>query len=196
MKNLKAPPKAPKTYNENGKLIQDLQTGKSLHFDRAGIMGFLKSLNPLQFASETIAQITHYKIQIKNLEAEKFRIHEEAKIRHSQIDSTLALILKMLEDRRIEFEKGIATMAESLEKDHLEKQALLDSISNLTKNISDPSLSLEEKQMSITALPILTTSLAAIGEQSTIKLDSIVKNNQNALEVVPNSFRMLAFRGD
>lgn len=40
MKNFETPPK---TYDANGRLIQDLQTGKSLHFDRTGMMGFLKS---------------------------------------------------------------------------------------------------------------------------------------------------------
>ena len=56
---------APKKTKSNGKLIQDVKESKPLEFDKSGFMGFIKSLNPLQFASETIAQLVHYKHQIK-----------------------------------------------------------------------------------------------------------------------------------
>lgn len=160
------------------------------------LMGFLKSLNPLQFASETIAQITHYKIQVKNLEIEQIRIQEEAKIRHKQIDSALKAGLQLLEERRVALEMALEVVAKDLENTHLEKQNILDCISNLVKNISDTNLSIEEKQMSNTLLPELTGLLKTLGEQSTVKLDLIAKNTQKALEAMPNSDRILTFSED
>jgi len=195
MKDIKPPPK-PSTNTGKGKLIQDVKAGKSLDFDKAGMIGFLKSLNPLQFASEAIAQITHYKIQIKNLETEQVRIQEEAKIRHKQIDSALKAGLQLLEERRRALEMALEVVAKDLENTHLEKQNILECISNLVKNISDTNLSIEEKQMSNTLLPELTGLLKTLGEQSTVKLDLIAQNTQKALEAMPNSDRILTFSED
>lgn len=187
------PPSKPSTNKEKNKLIQDVKSGKALNFDKSGMMGFLKSLNPLQFASETIAQITHYKIQIKHLETEQLRIFEEAKIRHNQIDSALKAGLQLLEERRKSLEMSLEVVAKDLENIHLEKKNILDCISNLVKNISDPELSIEEKKMSNTLMPELTGLLKTLGEQSTVKLDLIAKNTQKALEAIPNTDRILTF---
>ncbi|HDY7676927.1 TPA: hypothetical protein RQJ96_004437 [Vibrio vulnificus] len=195
MKDVNPPPKSSSTHGK-GKLIQDVKSGKALNFDKEGMMGFLKSLNPLQFASETIAQITHYKIQIKNLQTEQIRIQEEAKIRHKQIDSALEAGLQLLEERRRALEIALEVVAKDLENTHLEKQNILDCISNLVKNISDPKLSIEEKQMSNILLPELTGLLKTLGEQSTVKLDLIAQNTQKALEAMPNSDRILTFSED
>jgi len=190
MKDVNTPPKQ-STNKRKGKLIQDVKSGKALEFDKSGMMGFLKSLNPLQFASETIAQVTHYKIQIKHLETEQLRICEEAKIRHNQIDSALKAGLQLLEERRKALEMSLEVVAKDLEHTHLEKKNILECISNLVKNISDPKLSIEEKQMSNTLMPELTGLLKTLGEQSTVKLDLIAKNTQKALEAMPNSDRIL-----
>ncbi|WNJ95567.1 hypothetical protein RND59_00135 [Vibrio ruber] len=61
---------------------------------------------------------------------------------------------------------NIEVVAKDLENTHLEKQNILDCISNLVKNISDPSLSIEEKQMSNILMPELTGFLKTLGEQS------------------------------
>lgn len=195
MRDVNLPPKS-STTKGNGKLIQDVKSGKALDFDKAGMMGFLKSLNPLQFASEAIAQITHYKIQIKHLETEQVRIHEEANIRHKQIDSALKAGLQLLEERRRALEMALDVVAKDLENTHLEKQDILKCISNLVNNISDPTLSIEEKQMSHVLMPELTGLLKTLGEQSTVKLDLIAKNTQKALEAMPNSDRILTFSED
>lgn len=192
MKDVNPPPKL-STKQGKGKLIQDVKSGKALDFDKSGMIGFLKSINPLQFASETIAQITHYKIQIKNLETEQLRIREEAKIRHKQIDSALKAGLQLLEERRKALEMSLEIVSKDLENTHLEKKNILDCISNLVKNISDPKLSIAEKEMSNTLMPELTGLLKTLGEQSTVKLDLIAKNTQKALEAIPNSDRILTF---
>jgi hypothetical protein len=192
MKDVNPPPKS-STKQGGGKLIQDVKSGKVLDFDKSGMMGFLKSLNPLQFASEAIAQITHYKIQIKHLETEQLRISEESKIRHKQIDSALKAGLQLLEERRKALEMSLEVVAKDLENTHLEKKNILDCISNLVKNISDPKLSIEEKEMSNTLMPELTGLLKTLGEQSTVKLDLIATNTQKALEAMPNSDRILTF---
>lgn len=193
MKEINKRPVQPNEVKKTGKLIQDIKSGKALDFDKSGAMGFLKSLNPLQFASETIAQITHYKIQIKNLETEQLRINAEASIRHKQIDSALKAGLQLLEERRKALEMALEVVTKDLENTHLEKKDILACISNLVKNISDPNLTSVEKQMSHALMPDLTNLLKCLGEQSTVKLELIAQNTQKALEAIPNSDKILTF---
>lgn len=185
--------KLPVKTKKSGKLIQDIKSGKSLKFDKSGATGFLKSLNPLQFASETIAQYAHYKLQVKALETEQLRINAEAGIRHKQINSALKAGLQLLEERRKALQMALEVVTKDLENTHLEKKDILKCISNLVKNISDPNLSSEEKQMSHVLMPELTGLLKCLGEQSTVKLDLIAQNTQKALEAIPNSDRILTF---
>lgn len=190
MKDLNKPPHASK---KAGKLIQDVKESRSLEFDKSGVMGFLQSLNPLQFASEAIAQIVHYRHQIKVLETEQKRIEAEAGIRHHQIDAALKAGLQLLEERRVALQMALQVVSKDLENSHLEKKRILDCIDNLVKNISDQNLSIEEKQLSHTAIAMFTESLKGIGEQSIVKLDLIAKNTQKALEAMPRSELILTF---
>lgn len=192
MKDVTPPPK-PSTPKGKGKLIQDVNTGKQLEFDKSGVMGFLKSLNPLQFASETIAQLAHYKHQVKILETEQKRIDAEANIRHKQIDAALKAGLQLLDERRNALQMALEVVTKDLEHTHLEKKRVLDCIDNLVANISDPNLSSEEKQLSHATMSILSESLKTMGEQSTVKLDLIAKNTQKALEAMPRSDLILTF---
>jgi len=190
MKDINKPPQPVK---RTGKLIQDVKEGRSLEFDKSGFMGFLKSLNPLQFASEAIAQIVHYRHQIKILETEQKRIEAEAGIRHHQIDAALKAGLQLLEERRVALQMALQVVSKDLDNSHLEKKRILDCIDNLVKNISDQSLSIEEKQLSHTAIAMFTESLKGIGEQSIVKLDLIAKNTQKALDAMPRSELILTF---
>ncbi|MAY13738.1 MAG: hypothetical protein CMI06_00200 [Oceanospirillaceae bacterium] len=192
MKDVNPPPKAT-TPKGKGKLISDVNTGKQLEFDKSGVMGFLKSLNPLQFASEAIAQLAHYKHQVKILETEQKRIDAEANIRHHQIDSALKAGLQLLDERRNALQMALEVVTKDLEHTHLEKKRVLDCIDNLVANISDPELSSEEKQLSHATMSILSDSLKIMGEQSTVKLDLIAKNTQKALEAMPRSDLILTF---
>lgn len=185
--------KPPKTVKRTGKLIQDVKQGRSLEFDKSGFMGFLQSLNPLQFASEAIAQIVHYRHQIKVLETEQKRIEAEAGIRHHQIDAALKAGLQLLEERRVALQMALQVVSKDLENSHLEKRRILDCIDNLVRNISDQSLSIEEKKLSHTAIAMFTESLKGIGEQSIVKLDLIAKNTQKALDAMPRSELILTF---
>ena len=170
-----------------GKLIQEVKEGKNLEFNKSGISGFLQSLNPLQFASDTIAQIVHYKHQIKILETEQKRIEAEAGIRHHQIDAALMAGLQLLEERRVAMQMALQVVSHDLENSHLEKKRILDCIEKLVSNISDQRLTLEEKQLSHTAIGLFTDALKGAGEQSIVKLDLIAKNTQKALEAIPRS---------
>lgn len=190
MKDLNKPPQ---TSKKAGKLIQDVKESRSLEFDKSGVMGFLQSLNPLQFASEAIAQIVHYRHQIKVLETEQKRIEAEAGIRHHQINAALKAGLQLLEERRVALQMALQVVSKDLENSHLEKKRILDCIDNLVKNISDQNLSIEEKQLSHTAIAMFTESLKGIGEQSIVKLDLIAKNTQKALEAMPRSELILTF---
>lgn len=181
------------TQKNNGKLIQEIKDSKPLEFDRSGFAGFIRSLNPLQFASETIAQVVHYKHQIKILETEQKRIAAEAAIRHHQIGAALRAGLQLLEERRVALHMALEVVSRDLAHSHVEKQRLVQCIENLVSNISNPQLSLEEKQMSHTTIGMLTETLKSIGEQSIVKLDLIAKNTQKALEAIPRSESLLTF---
>lgn len=195
MKDVNSPPKSSISKGK-GKLIQDVNTGKQLEFDKSGMLNFLKSLTPLQNVSEAIAQLAHYKHQVKILEREQTRIDAEAKIRHHQIDAALKAGLQLLEERRSALQMALEVVTKDLEHTHLEKKRVLDCIDNLVGNISDPKLSSEEKQLSHATMSILSESLKTMGEQSTVKLDLIAKNTQKALEAMPNSDRILTFSED
>ena len=52
MKNVNPPPKS-STIKGKGKLIQDVKSGSALEFDKAGMMGFLKSLNQILYLTTT-----------------------------------------------------------------------------------------------------------------------------------------------
>ena len=186
-------PTTPTTPTTPTKLIQDIQSSSSLKFDKSGVMGFVQSLNPLQFVSENIAQLAHYKYQIKVLETQQLRINKEAEIRYHQIDAALKAGLTILEERRYALQKSIEVVAKDLENTHIERKRVLDCMDNLINNISDPNLSSEEKQLSHSTMSILSESLKTMGEQSTVKLDLIAKNTQKALEALPRSEMILTF---
>jgi hypothetical protein len=193
MKDINPPIKPSKT---KGKLIQDIKSGSELDLKKSGVMGFLSSLNPLQFASETIAQLAHYKHQVKVLETEQKRIEAEANIRHHQIDAALKAGLQLLEERRIALQMALEVVSKDLEHTHIEKKRILDCMDNLVANISNPELSSEEKQLSHATISIFSDSLKSMGEQSTVKLDLIAKNTQKALEAMPRSDLLLSFSGE
>ncbi len=156
----------------------------------------MQSLNPLQFASEAIAQIAYYNHQVKILETEQKRINEEANIRHHQIDAALKAGLKLLDERRIALKMTLKVVTKDLENTHIEKKQILDSIDNLVKNISDPNLSSEEKTLSHSTISILSDSLKTMGQESTVKLNLIAQNTQKALEAMPRSDLILTFSED
>ncbi len=193
MKDINPPIQSSKV---KGKLIQDIKSGTQLDLNKSGVMGFLSSLNPLQFASETIAQLAHYKHQVKILETEQKRINAEANIRHHQIDAALKAGLKLLDERRYALQMALEVVSRDLEHTHIEKKRVLDCMDNLVANISNPELSSEEKQLSHATISILSDSLKHMGEQSTVKLDLIAKNTQKALEAMPRSDLLLTFSGE
>ena len=162
--------------------------------NKSGVMGFLNSLNPLQLASETIVQLAHYKYRIKVLETEQRRIDGEVHLRHQQIDADLTLALQILDDRRSTLHLSLEGTLKDLEQVHIEKKRIIDCIDNLIANISNPTLSSEEKQLSYATMTILTDSLKVMGEQSSVKLDVIAKNTQKALEAMPNINLSLTFK--
>lgn len=157
------------------------------------VLGFIKSLNPLQAVSETVAQIVYYRHQIKILETEQKRIEAEASIRHHQIDAALRAGLQMLEERRVALQMVLKVVSQDLAHAHLERKRILSFIDNLMRNLSDQSLTLEEKQLSHTAIAMFTESLKSIGQQSIVKLELIAKNTQKALEAMPRSESLLTF---
>lgn len=185
----------PQKARQTEKLIQDLQLGRSMDFDRSRLTGFINSLNPLQFASETIARLVHYKHQIKLLEFEQKRIDAEAGIMHHKIDATLQAGFQILEVQKTALHIALQAVSEDLENSHFRKKSISESINNLVNNISDKNLSLEEKQLSNSALLMLIDLLKDIGEKDIIKLDSIAKNTLKALEAIPRSGSILLNNG-
>lgn len=176
-----------KSRKNTGELIQDITEKIPVEFKKTEFANFIKSLSPLQFASEKISEIIYYKHQIKILELEQNKIEAEAKIRHHQINAALHAGLKLLEERRVTLHMTLQVVCKDLEHSQIEKKELLDCIDNLVKNISNPSLSLDEKKISFAAISHFTELLKNIGEQNIIKLDLIAKNTQKALEAMPRS---------
>jgi len=178
---------------KESKLIQGIETSKTLNFDKSGFIGLMQSLNPLQFASEAIAQIAYYKHQVKVLEIEQERINAEANIRHHQIDAALQAGLQLLEERRIALQTALEAVTKDLENTHIEKKQILDCVDNLVKSICNPELSSEDKKIAHSTIATLTDTLKIMGKESTIKLDLIAKNTQKSLEAVPRNDLILTF---
>jgi len=175
------------------KLIQELKTIKAPDFDKNGFKGLIQNVNPLQIVSEMIIQISYYKHQVKALEIELERINAEANIRHHQIDAALNAGMQLLEERRIVLQSSLAIVTKDLDNTHIEKKQILDSIDMLVKNICTPTLSSQDKQINHSIIATLTNTLKDMGEQSTIKLDLIVKNTQKTLEATPKNDLLLIF---
>jgi len=187
-------PLAPQKIKKSVKLIQNVKTSKSFSFEKkTGLMGLIQSLNPLQFAAESIAQIAYYRHQIKILETEQLRINAEANIRHHQIDAALNAELQLLDERRNALQIELELATKDLENTHIEKKRILDSIDNLIKNISNPELSSKDKKISHETISLLTSILKEMGKQSTKRFDLIAKNTQKSLEAIPRNDLILTF---
>jgi len=175
------------------RLINEIKPTSAFECDTKGFIGLLKGLNPLQFVSESIAQICHYRHQIKILETEQLRIGKEADIRHNQIDSALKLGLKILEERRLAIEISIEVVSKELEQSHLERSKIVESISNLTDQMSDKDYSSEDRQLFYSTIGLLAETLKEMGNQGTAKLTLITNNTRKVLETVPETRALLTF---
>lgn len=174
-------------------LIGKIQSPSLPRPDGAGFLGLLKSLNPLGTAKEIMADILFYRHQIKVLDVEQKRITEEASIRHHQINATLEIAVKILDDRRNAIEKSFQLVAQELRNQQLAREGIIKSISNLTADIMDSAKSIEERQLSQTALSTMSEILKTMGEQSTANLSLIAQNTQKALEAIPQTKSLLTF---
>jgi len=65
----------------------------------SGLLASLQALNPLQHIATSIAQICHYKQQVKALETEQLRIKQQAQVMHHQIDAQLEIRIKELDEQ-------------------------------------------------------------------------------------------------
>ncbi len=151
----------------------------------SGFSGLIKSLNPFESAAKTIAIVCHYRQQIKVLETEQLRIKKEAELEHKKIDATYQIGVKLLEERRQSISACLEAVTKDLDQIHLEKTAIIDSIHNLTRNLGNPDLSVEEKNYSHTIISVLTEALTEMGRQGHERLSLIAANTQKALEAVP-----------
>lgn len=167
----------------------------SLDFKDINVTGFLKSLNPLEMISETIAQIVYYKQQIKMLETEQIRIDAQAKLCHHKIDAALQVKLEWLATQQNALQIKLQIAASDLKNMHLEKKKLHKSLGKLIDNLSNPDLSTADKQLSHTAIPVLTELLKNIGAESLVKLD-LLMNTQTSLTTMPNDDFYLPFQGE
>lgn len=177
-------------------LIGKIQSPSLPRPDGAGFLGLLKSLNPLGTAKELMADILFYRHQIKVLDVEQKRIAEEANIRHHQIDAALEIAVKVLDDRRNAIEKSFQLVAQELQNQQLAREGIIKSISNLTTDIMNSAKSIEERQLSQTALSTMSEILRTMGEQSTANLSLIAQNTQKALEAIPQTKSLLTFSSD
>lgn len=175
------------------KMIGDIQGLKTYNPDSSGWKGLVKSLHPLQHVSESIAQICHYRHQIKVLETEQIRIREEANIRHHQIDAALEAGLKTLEERRLALKSSLEVVSKELEHTHIERNKIVECITNLTVQMSDKEFSTEDRQVFHTSITTLSVTLKDMGAESTTKLSLIANNTQKALEALPQTRALLTF---
>jgi hypothetical protein len=175
------------------RLINGVKTTPAFKNNSAGFIGLLKGLNPLQFASDAIAQICHYRHQIKELETEQLRICKEAEIRHNQINSALKLGLRSLEERRLAIETSIQIASKELDQSHMERSKIVESMLNLTDQMSDKTYSSEDRLLFHSSIGLLAEILKEMGNQGTAKLNLITNNTLKALEEVPQAKAFLTF---
>jgi hypothetical protein len=166
-----------------------------LEFKDINATGFFKSLNPLEMISETIAQIVYYKQQIKMLETEQVRIDAQAKLCHHQIDARLQVRLEWLAMQQNALQVKLQIVAKDLKNVRLEKKKLHKSLAKLVDNLSNPNLSTADKQLSHTAIPLLTDLVKNIGAGGLVKLDLLI-NTHISLATMPNDNFHLPFQGE
>ena len=178
---------------ETVKLINDIKGLEKFDTKSAGWMGLVKGLNPLQHLSESIAQICHYRHQIKILETEQVRIREEAGIRHHQIHAALEASLKTIEERRLAINSSLEVVAKELEHAHIERNKIVDCITQLTTEMTNATSSTEDKKLFHTSIGVLSETLKDMGNQSTAKLSLIATNTLKALDTLPQTRSLLTF---
>ena len=177
------------------KLINDIKGLESYDSKSSGWVGLVKGLNPLQHLSESIAQVCHYRHQIKVLETEQVRIREEADIRHHQIDAALEAALKTIEERRVAISSSLEAVSKELEHTLVERLKIVECISSLTMQMADQSFTTDDRKLFHTSIATLTDSLKDMGTESTAKLSLIATNTQKALETLPQTRGLLTFSG-
>ena len=164
--------------------VQNIESTKNEHSSNPALV---EALNPFGDIKDMVADILNYQHQAKMLKVEQIRITEEAKIRHHQIDATLKVALKILEDRKKAIKNAFQIVSKELKQQHIERNEIIRSISNLNNGILDKANSLETKQLLQTALVEMSALLTNLGDQSTSKLALITENTSKALDAIPST---------
>lgn len=143
------------------------------------------ALNPLKFISENIAQIAHYTVEIKRINAEIHRVDAEKDIRLKQVKATKDVLIAAIIERHESLKAQLCVVETELKNQHLSKMQLIQCISNLTNLLGDNSISSEDKINVNEAIALLTTSLGELGRQSAENLQLITSTTMKSLEAIP-----------
>lgn len=151
----------------------------------------IKALNPLGFIKDTVAEILEYKHQVKVLETEQKRITEEARIRHHQIDASLKSAIMVLDERRKVIREFLQTASRNLQQHRVERRQIIQTITALNTKLIGKKVSLEEKQVILESIKMMSSILVNIGEKNTADLSIIADSTQKALDSVPLAGNLL-----
>ena len=152
----------------------------------SNVNSFLKALNPLGAISETVGKIMACRVEIKRLKLEADTLKREYDSRNRMIDGTMKYAMKQLEQQRKEMENYFAHAAKQLNQAHLERKAIIDTISKSTKMMTDRRMSLEEKKLAQETITAMSKLLVESQQAGSATLSLLIDSSNKNLLSVPS----------
>ncbi len=149
--------------------------------------GVLKEFEPLGAITECYVKTLAYKIETKRLDVEIERINAQAATYHDVIDKTFKLKMEELQQRRLSLNRFYDTVNKELDYMHIERTKVLEAALFAQKQMMNPQLTIEEKNMHKELSIEMIRQLPIFGTKSNEVLQKLV----NALPPVAISSKLL-----
>lgn len=145
---------------------------------------FLEALNPLGAIANTVGKVMACRVQIKNLKNDAEVIKRDYDARNKMIDGSLKYALIQLENQRIGMEKYFQHVAKQQDLSRIYSSERIRTIRELTKMITNPKVSFQEKQLASETLLALSDDLILSQEAGSTTLSALIDaSNKNLLSV-------------
>ena len=136
------------------------------------ILETVSSLGPI---AEIYAKTLAYKIEAKRFEVELTRIEREANVRHDVIDKSFKLAIGRLELKRLELVDRYQTVNGELQRDHIEREKVLEMAQLYQQKSFESGLSIEEIRAYSEIAIELIKEVRLFGDKASKTIQELVK---------------------
>lgn len=145
-------------------------------------LNIIQQLNPLEHISNAIKTICYYKEQCKLIDLEMRRIEKGAEITMREIDKSFLIEMDKLKIKRVDAERKLGIAANQLKSQSVNREKLMESMTDLVKQICDPNLDIEHKKIINEAMQSIRDTLKSTNDSSYSILELLIINVKQDLD--------------